>query len=249
MLSVKSKNFIDNLRMYLMTSGKNEAEVKELTEELRTHLIESEKHGKNIEEIIDGTPEQYMDTLKAEMETNYFGILRLIPVFLLGVSAYFLMGPAIQNEFSLNIVQVIGFPIATAICLAINVAFLQQAGKKQFSTKRFFFIGMIASSSTIFVYIAILLGSTLFVEPFFVANTLGNGIVVGLCTIIFIGTAIWSKAWFPIWIPALLFIPDVLTRFTDLSIEAILMLNLGSFILIFIFMILSLYFEGKKKRK
>ncbi len=35
MLSTKSVNFIDNLRLYLITSGKNEAEVKEVTEELR----------------------------------------------------------------------------------------------------------------------------------------------------------------------------------------------------------------------
>ncbi|MFK4996840.1 hypothetical protein ACI2OX_02795 [Bacillus sp. N9] len=35
-----------------------------MTDELKDHLIESEKQGKNIEEIIDCTPEQYMDSLK-----------------------------------------------------------------------------------------------------------------------------------------------------------------------------------------
>ncbi|WP_339164155.1 hypothetical protein [Siminovitchia sp. FSL W7-1587] len=64
MLSDKSKAFIENLRLYLVTSGKKQKEINELIDELKVHLIEAEKQGKSIDEMIDCTPEQYMNSLK-----------------------------------------------------------------------------------------------------------------------------------------------------------------------------------------
>lgn len=247
MLSARSETFIENLRLYLMTSGKKEKEVHELTEELKLHLIESEKQGKNIEEIIDCSPEQYMNSLKNEMDTDYKNLAKILPIFFAGVMAYFIMGPAIRGEFALNIVQVIGFPIITIIALLIYVFFLQQAGKKQFSAKKLFLIGMIVSASVTALFILLLLGSSLFVEPFYAASPTVNWIIVGICSSIFILLAVWSKTWMTIWIPAILFIPDVLFRFSTLTDETILILSMASFILIFILMILGLLFKQKAR--
>lgn len=250
MLSKKSESFLENLRLYLLTTGKKEQEVNELIEELQIHLMESEKQGKNITEIIEGSPEDYMDSLREEMATDYMKMMKLIPIFMIGVTAYLIMGPAIRGEFALNMFQVIGFPIVTAICFIITIVFLQQAGRRQFSNKKFYIIGMIASSSTIFLFILLMLGSKFLVSPFYVADDLGNGIVVGLCTLIFIGTAVWSKAWFPIWIPAILFIPDLLIRFSQVSMETVFIVQLGSFILIFLLLLLqALLVERKRTQK
>ena len=41
-LSDKSRKFIDDLRLYLFSSGKNDQEIKEITEELEDHLHEAE---------------------------------------------------------------------------------------------------------------------------------------------------------------------------------------------------------------
>src|SRR5690606_23771085 len=170
MLSKKSEAFIDNLRMYLMTSGKNEQEINDLLAELTDHLEEAEKQGRNIEDIIEGTPEQYMTSLKNEMKTDYKQIFKLLPIFFLGVIAYFLMGPAIRGEFELNILQVIGLPTSAAIGLLIYVYFLQQAGKKQYSNKKFILGGMIASAIVTSLLIIILVGGMFFVDPFFKGN-------------------------------------------------------------------------------
>ncbi|MEK3889157.1 DUF1129 family protein [Bacillus sp. FSL K6-3431] len=249
MLTKKSANFIDNLRLYLITSGKNEDEVKELTEELREHLIESEKRGKNMDDIIGGTPAAYMESIKAEMKTDYTGLVKNIPVYFLGVIAYFIMGPAIRGEFELNMIQVIGFPIVAAAALLIYVAFLRQAGKKQYSSKRLFLVGMIASTSVMVLFILLLLGSNLIVKSFFQASATVNWVIVGVCAFVFIAGAIWSKTWFTIWIPLLLFIPDVLFRFSNLGDETILIISGASFFLIFILLILSLLIQEKFKKK
>ena len=248
MLSTKSVNFIDNLRLYLITSGKNEAEVKEVTEELRDHLIESEKRGKSIDEIIDATPEAYMDSIKGEMKTDYASLVRKIPMFFLGVLAYFSMGPAIRGVVELNIIQVISFPIVTAIALLIYVVFLQKAGKNQYSLKKLFVFGMIASFSVTGLFILLMLGSILIVEPFYQASSTVNWVIVAICTSIFIGGAIWSKTWFTIWIPGLLFIPDFLSRFSKLADETILIISGGSFLLTLILLLLTAVISERIKK-
>jgi uncharacterized membrane-anchored protein len=247
MLSVKSEAFIDNLRMYLMMSGKNEREIKELLEELKDHLIEVEKSGRNIEDIIDLTPEQYMASLKKEMKTDYKHLFKLLPIYFLGVIAYFLMGPAIRGEFALNIIQVVGFPIIAIFGLIIYVSFLQKAGRKQYSNRKFFIGGMIASSIVTFTTVLLLVGSSILVEPFFIGDWITDLIVIVVCCCIFITTAVWSKTWLPIWLPAFLFIPDVVTRFSDWSLERILLLQLASYVLMFVVLFLNLWREERRK--
>ncbi|MBS4210344.1 DUF1129 family protein [Bacillus sp. FJAT-50079] len=249
MLTKKSETFLENLRLYLMTSGKNETEIKELTGELRDHLIESEKRGKNIEEIIGCTPEQYMATLKKEMKTDYKSIMKYLPIYFFGAIAYMLMGPAIRNEFALNMIQVIGLPIVILLGFIIYVIFLQKAGKRQYSTKRFFLVGMIAYSIVAVLFLLLLMGSALIVEPFYRGGDFANWTVVVICSCIFIATAIWSKVWFPIWIPAVLFIPDLLFRFSNLKDETILWIQAASFVLLFILIILSMYITEKSKKR
>ena len=45
-LSKESEEFIANLRLYLMTSGGEDSEIKDIAEELRAHLEEAESRGK-----------------------------------------------------------------------------------------------------------------------------------------------------------------------------------------------------------
>ncbi|THE10350.1 hypothetical protein E1I69_19245 [Bacillus timonensis] len=249
MLSTKSQAFIDNLNMYLMMSGKNEQEIKELIEELMDHLTEAEKSGRSINDIIDQSPEQYMASLKQEMKTDYKSLLKFLPLFFIGVIAYFLIGPAIRGEFELNIIQVIGMPILAVLMLAVYVYFLQNAGRKQYSKKKFFLGGVIASMIVTTLAILVIVVSTIFVKPFFVGGTTADIVVIVICSSTFVGTAIWSKMWFPIWIPAFLIIPDIFTRFTDWSVETILIISMVSFVLMFAVIILNILIQEKRKKR
>ncbi|MCC3357140.1 HAAS domain-containing protein [Bacillus sp. REN16] len=249
MLSAKSEFFIDNLRMYLMMSGKNDQEVSELIEELKDHLSEAEKSGKSIDDIVGQTPEQYMASLKQEMRTDYKQLTKFLPIYFIGVIAYFLIGPAIRGEFELNYIQVIGIPILAVLGLGIYVYFLQKAGQKQFSKKMFFLSGVIASMSVTTLAIVIIVGSTIFMNPFFIGDTTAEVAVIVICGSIFIGTAIWSKSWVFIVIPVFLIIPDVFTRFTDVSIETIIIISISSFVLMSVVLILNILITEKRKKK
>mgnify|MGYP001954340353 CR=1 FL=1 len=246
---MKSEAFIDNLRMYLMMSGKNEQEIKELIGELEGHLIETEKNGRSINDIIDQTPEQYMASLKQEMKTDYNRLIKFLPLYFLGVIAYFLIGPAISGEFELNIIQVIGIPMLAVMGLGIYVYFLQNAGRKQYSKKKFFIGSMIASAIVTTLAILIIVGSTIFVKPFYIGDTTSDVIVIVICSCIFIVTAIWSKSWISIWIPVFLIIPNVFTRFTDWGVESILMISMASFVLMFVVIIVNILIREKKKKE
>ncbi|MEH7387028.1 hypothetical protein V7147_16695 [Bacillus sp. JJ1521] len=249
MLSAKSEAFIDNLKIYLMMSGKKDQDVKELIEELKDHLIEVEKSGRSINDIIDQTPEQYMASLKQEMKTDYKQLVKFLPFYILGVIAYFLIGPAIRGEFELNIIQVIGMPILAVMGLGIYVYFLQNAGRKQYSKKKFFLGAMIASAIVTTLAILILVASTIIINPFFTGGKTTDVIVIVICSGIFITTAIWSKTWFSIVIPAFLIIPDVFTRLTNLSIETIIIISLVSFVLLFVVLILNILITEKRKKR
>lgn len=246
MLSKGSESFIDDLRQYLFASGKNLQEIDELTEELRVHLTESERAGKGAEEIITGTPQQYMETLRKEMEIDYQSQFQFILFIFIGMLAYIFLGPAILGEFSLNILQAIGFPIVTAIGLIIYISLLRQSGKHQYSTRKLFIYGVMAAGTVIFLYNLIMIGSQFFIAPFYVASNEGNWVIVGLCALVFVVLAIWSRTWFSIWIPAILFIPELLLRFYRISMEIFLTLQIGAFIAIFLIIFLQLLLTKRK---
>ncbi|WP_046175542.1 HAAS domain-containing protein [Domibacillus indicus] len=222
MLSEKSEQFIHNLRLYLITSGKKDKEVEDITAELSDHLAEAEKRGKDIHEITGGSPEAYMESIKDELETDYKGLLKSLPVFFIGVLAYFIMGPAVRGGFSVNIVQLTGFPVVVLVGLAIYIVFLQNAGKKQYSDQKMFVYAMISYFVLTALFVAIMLGGNVLAPPIYTAGPLANNIIAALCAIAFIGLAVWSKTWFTIVIPLILFGPSLVMARMELTEETIL---------------------------
>lgn len=222
MLSAKSEQFIDNLRLYLMTSGKKEEEVKEITAELGDHLAEAEKRGKDIHEITGGSPEAYMKSIKEEMETDIAGLIRSAPMFLLTVLAYFMMGPAIRGQFSFNLIQLVGFPVVVLIGAVIYIFFLQNAGKKQYSDRKVFIYAMISYTVLTGLFIVILVGGKFFAPPIYEAGPFMNNMIIVMCTAMFIAMSVWSKTWFSIIIPLVLFGPSFVMERMNLEEETML---------------------------
>lgn len=221
-LSAKSEQFIDNLRLYLMTSGKKEEEVKEITAELGDHLAEAEKRGKDIHEITGGSPESYMKSIKEEMETDVRGIIKSAPMFLFTVLAYFVMGPAIREEFSINLIQLVGFPVIVGIGTAIYLFLLQNAGKKQYSDRKVFIWAMVSYTIVTGLFIVVLLAGKYAAPPFYEASPFVNNVIIVLCVIAFITISVWSKTWFSIIIPLVLFGPSFVMERMNLEEETML---------------------------
>ena len=69
-LSRKSKKFLDDLRVYLVTSRKNLNDVDEIVKGLENHLFEAEQNGKPIERIVGRSPGEYMKMVSGELTTD-----------------------------------------------------------------------------------------------------------------------------------------------------------------------------------
>ncbi|CRK81286.1 HAAS domain-containing protein [Neobacillus massiliamazoniensis] len=213
-LSAKSQEFLDNLQLYLFSSGKKEAEIAEVIEELKDHLCEAEKDGKSVEHIIGQPPEQYMELLSKEMNTDYKGLIKIIPIFILGAFAYILLDNTIRGSIHFSIYQLIGYPVISIVMLGMYVMTFKLIAKRKLTRIKRFGILYGLSLFSIGSFIALLLFDKKFGTPLFQIDTvIGRTIVAAIAIIIFIGIAIWSKTWVSIIIPAIISVPQLLVKF------------------------------------
>lgn len=83
-LSAKSSNFLGDLRVYLLSSGKDEKEVEDIVQELEVHLIEAEEKGKSVEQVIGQSPGEYMARISKEMSTDFSSEFKYILLIIFG---------------------------------------------------------------------------------------------------------------------------------------------------------------------
>ena len=62
-MSREGEKFIEDLNLYLISTGKSEKEIKEFIEEAEEHLILGEKEGKTIQDIFGSSPEEYAESI------------------------------------------------------------------------------------------------------------------------------------------------------------------------------------------
>ncbi|GAF13916.1 membrane protein [Bacillus sp. JCM 19045] len=108
-LSQESNRFIEDLRVYLYSSGKKESEIHEIIEELEVHLFEAEANGKSIEQVVGNSPKLYMESISKEMKTDHRGWLKIIPIIFLGGLSYSILGDLLsQGTLSYSILLLVG---------------------------------------------------------------------------------------------------------------------------------------------
>ncbi|CAM3278590.1 DUF1129 domain-containing protein [Filibacter tadaridae] len=246
-LSKRSDEFVKNVRLYLMTSGKNEDEIEEVVEELVDHLVELERRGKSVDSITDGSPAAYMESLEKEMTSDYGSWLKYIPIFSLLVIAYTVIGSALKGTFELNSIQLIGVPLIILLAVFVYWLLFRQMAKKEWGNTKSFFGAFMAVITVNLLFVAIILASSYLVEPFYVASPAVNKVIVGICILAFIVGAIVLKQWFVAILPVFLYGPDVVFNYTALSETAKL---IGSSILsmVLILAMLVVYMFIYKKR-
>lgn len=218
-LSKESQEFLDHLRLYLISKGKKFEEINEITTELEDHLREAEQNGKSVDDIIGHSPEEYMEQLSDEMKVDYKGWMKAIPIIVIGAFAYVLLGDAIRGTVSYSLLGLVGYPIVTLGALGIFSLVLKYIAKNNLPKWKEILLFSLNSFLTISLYVALLFWDKKFGEPFFELNTTGHIIVGLIAVLIFVAIAIWSRAWFPIIVPALLFTPQVVVEWFPLSKE------------------------------
>lgn len=210
MLSEQANQFIIELKMYLMSKGKNDQEINVVIDELSDHLLQAEAAGKNIKDIIGSSPRAYMKSIGQEMGFDIKAFLILTPMTALLLTAYICFAPAILGEFSLSKLGVFGAIFGGILSLTLYGFLLVRVLPKMFYSKWFYLIvGLTYILLTGFFVLVYLFDK----EPFFIATPLQNNLILIGCIVIFIISAIYSKTWISIVIPVFISFGPIAERF------------------------------------
>ncbi|WP_052807365.1 HAAS domain-containing protein [Risungbinella massiliensis] len=251
-LSTESEEFLENLRLYLFSSGKKTDEIEGIVEELKDHLWEAEKNGKSVSHIIGESPQHYMEHISKELRTDYKGWLKLLPVFIIGVFAYVLLGDAINNTIGYSLYDIIGYPFICLFMLGVIKVSFQHLAKTNLSkiTQYSIYFGIAFLSLSMFIGVILLdrnYGTSLFQLDTFA----GRMIVAVIAAVILITISIWSKTWVSIILPIIVYSPTIITDLLPVQYETKLLLSslftLIGFLLFLIIQFKMLSYHNQKK--
>lgn len=246
-LSRESEEFIANLRMYLMTSGKNDHEINEIAEELRGHLEDAESHGKTLDSVTGGSPQTYLENISNEMKTDYFGLVRLAPMFILLLIAYFITGSAIRGDLSFSLLKLIAYPAIAFLSIGAYIYFFRKMSSANYSTKKELSIFIAIQIITTLSLAAVLFMDIFFFEPFYIPSRETMWVIAALGALVFIAGAIWSKTWFTLILPLFLFGPDFILQFLQYNETTELIISASGLYLGMAAVVLILYWQNKKQ--
>ncbi|NME99351.1 HAAS domain-containing protein [Aneurinibacillus aneurinilyticus] len=240
-LSKKSIDFLENLRAYLFSSRKNEKEIEGIIREVEDRLYEAEKNGENVDDIIRKASKEYMAQLTNEMSSDFEGLIKFIPIMILGAMSYILMGDAIRGEIEYSLLDLIGYPFIFLFSLFLTVALFKYATSNKIpKIKEWLIVGILGITPMILSLLLFYLNSYYELSVIQV-GVVGNVIAIVVSSLVFIGIAIWSKTWVTIILPIILFLPEILINMTNLQESTKLILNsifiplcVGSFSVIYV---------------
>ncbi|WP_079478895.1 HAAS domain-containing protein [Halobacillus salinus] len=244
-LSIKSREFIDNLRLYLRTRGKKEDEIDEVIGELEDHLLEAEKHGKNMDDIIGQSPGEYMQQISAEIPFDRSSVLKYGLILLVSAYSYMFLGNVIQDGIELTILDLVGYPLIFFVFIALVVGVFGYIARSQPGRTTYWILLWVLGSVPTLLFIGLILLNKFFVPTEFEFSYIGNAVTVLVCIVVFIGLAVWIRAWVPIIIPSLLYGPEVLMSFTNFSAQTQLVI---SSIIMYVGIVLYVWIEFVKEK-
>lgn len=207
-ISSESRDFLENLRLYLFSSGKNEKEIEEIISELEDHLNEAEQKGKNVEDIIGKTPKEYMEQIANEMPLDIKGLLKYIPIIVIGAFSYILMGDAIRGELEYSLIDLIGYPFIFLLFLLLTSMLFKYVASHRISIIKEWSLFGFVSFTPLALFVALIFLDRYYETPTIQFGVIGNISAIVFSILVFIGIAIWSKTWISIILPIILFLPE-----------------------------------------
>jgi len=248
-VSQESKKFIEDLRLYLFSTGKSYKEIEDIVEELEDHLLEAEKNGKSVRNIVGNSPKEYMEQLAKEMSFDVKSWIKYGVMTILGVFAFVIMEDVITQETAYSWIELFGYPLLIACFLLLFMKSMGYLASHRLSKYSEWFVLLLLSIVQIGGFILLILLNNRFGIMVVQFGTFGNIVLFCLATFIFIGCSIWSKSLVLIIIPILLYVPKYVLTYTQLSEDLQMILSYFISILgISIYLFLS-YGKDKDKDK
>ncbi|AJD90410.1 hypothetical protein JMA_10930 [Jeotgalibacillus malaysiensis] len=246
-LSKESRRFIDDLRLYLFSSGKNSEEINEIAEELEVHLAEAEQNGKPIEQVVGDSPKEYMEMISGEMKFDKKGWLKYIPLIVFGVISFSVIGQLMENmKLSYSYAMIGGSVIMSILFILMIFGVFKYTTSRQVSRVKEFFLIMIP----IFVNMVLFM-SLVFWDMYTEMPGIELGVTASMSVgVILLAILIWISVWaktavLPVMLAAV-HVPELLLRMTSLGLEARLITGL-----LITYAVIGLYFfyTVKKMKK
>lgn len=122
-LSTESTRFLEDLKVYLLASGKNELATNEIVNELEDHLIEAEADGKSVRAITGDSPADYIQSISKEMAFDPKEAFWIVLQVFLGASSFLYLQNLLNGTTTFSILLVGGFLLISAVYLT-TLAFL-----------------------------------------------------------------------------------------------------------------------------
>lgn len=246
MLSKQANQFIIELKMYLMSKGKNDQEINVVIDELSDHLLQAEAAGKNIKDIIGDSPRAYMKSIGQEMGFDIKQFLILTPMTALLLMAYVCFAPAILGEFTLSKMGVFGAIAGGVLSLILYGFLLVRVLPKMIYSKWFYLVCGLAYLLLTGFFVLVYFFDK---EPFFIATPLQNNLILLGCILIFIVWSLYSKSWISIIIPIFISFGPIGERFIPKNINEDPFYITLAIIFSVLCLIIAFYFLFKNEKK
>ena len=250
MLSEKSEQFLLELRMYLISKGKNDQQIQDIIEELEDHLLQAEADGKGVEQIVGNSPKAYMKSIGETMQTDFRQLAILAPMVVLLLVAYGSLSPAITGTFVLSTTIIWIATVLAVIGIAIYSLLLFKIMPKISHSKWIYILSFVASIVCIGVMVLVLLlVNQQGMKLFFVATPMQNNFIVIGCMVVFIASALYTKTWITVIIPLFLAIGPIAERWIPKEVnENPIYITIAVVVVLLAAAIFILYFIRKTKK-
>ena len=243
-LSEKSRKFIDDLKLYLFSSGKNDQEIKEITEELEVHLYEAELNNKSIDQIVGVSSKEYMMSISSEMKTDYKTWSKYIFLIIIGSMSFSIFGDLLQGTLSYSVLKIIGMLLYSILFLAGIFIVFRLIARNQYSKIKEFFIILLPVFISMLFFGGVIVLDSIYHTPVVHFGILGSTILGLLFLSLVVFFSIRAKtAVLPV-ILITLYLPEKLLAFTSYS--EIIQLIIG---LVITYLLIGVYFLYVIKRE
>ncbi|MFB5660400.1 HAAS domain-containing protein [Alteribacillus sp. HJP-4] len=248
-ISQKSEKFIDDLRVYLFSSGKNEAEIKEISEELEVHLYEAEQKGKSVEEVVGSSPKEYMEMISSEMKIDYPGWAKHVPLIILGAISFKIIGDLLQGTLQYSLLHIIATILFPCLFLGGVFGSFRYVSKHQLSNKAQFAILLIPIFFITFSFGGLLLLDTVYSSPMIGFGVWGSA-AIGVGTLIFIILfSLWAKTMILPLMMIAFYLPTFALSYTNLGLEFRLIIGMAVTYLVIGLYVFYTFKKIKKERQ
>ncbi|MCT4780710.1 MULTISPECIES: HAAS domain-containing protein [Exiguobacterium] len=211
-LSDESRRFLEDLKVYLLASGKNEKATQDIVTELENHLQEAESDGKSVAAITGDSPAAYIQSIATEMTTDYHESFWLLFQILAGVFSFLLFQDLLDGPLSYSLYFLVGFILLISSLLIVLSRCLRYSATHAPSKRPFLLFGL--STGVIFLLLmGLFLTDSQITSPTIHFSWLTSSII-GLIAFLLIGySAYRAKTWvLPLGLLAYL-LPQVVIRY------------------------------------